>query len=157
MMKKLVLASILIFSLGLAGCSSAEEVSSISEEPVQEEAAQVDEERVSNAQQRVLSILQNRFKRYADIRYAESGKTYVLRIVDSSTLDEISLILSGEMSVSSWDLLTDELVDVSRTVYEELGEGYSIQIENSYDSSKTWVLILDGELLYDAIHDNASF
>jgi len=70
-------------------------------------------------------------------------------MTDSSFGDSIVLIAGGNATAHKlWNDLAATLAELSITIYREV-PGYSLAIVNPLNTSKTLLLIKNGEILYD--------
>lgn len=76
-------------------------------------------------------------------------KTFTMSSDDSEFATEILRVSSGEVEKDVWDSLAETVRGFSLTISDNLGEEYSVEIQNPMNEDRILLKAQNGEILYD--------
>lgn len=152
-MKKLLAVFMVSLTIGLYGCSSNLDPEASRADSVE----QASKNEPNEKELQVASILNERLKTTCETRFSKTDRTYYVRPVDQTMIDEINQTLSGTKNVHDWVMFVSTLKGVSEAIYEELGADYTILVENPYDATRFLVTIYDGKILSDVVAEEVGY
>ena len=131
---------------------SVEEVSNNVEEPIVEEVSN-DVESDTNVSENIMAELfktnlEEHMGQLVDVHYYESEKTYQLVAHDKGLRDGLILVALG-YEFPEWQTLVDSQVELSQTLLDTVGAGYTISIANPENPENNFLVVMDGEVIYD--------
>ena len=131
---------------------SVEEVSNNVEEPIVEEVSN-DVESDTDVSENIMAELfktnlENHMGQLVDVHYYESEKTYQLVAHDEGLRDGLILVALG-YDFPEWQTLVDSQVELSQTLLDTVGAGYTIAIANPENPENNFLVVMDGEVIYD--------
>lgn len=100
----------------------------------------------------MVMILEQQFDGIATVEFIESEKTFALTPTDQRLIEEIRLLPTG-LVTEEWSHLVGGLSDMSVSLSDAMGEGYSVQLLNPDDSTRALVVVVDGAVMYDVINE----
>lgn len=62
---------------------------------------------------------------------------------------ELTLMKEGHMERDDWEMLRENMVELSKSIKENLGEGYIISLLNPVNTDNTLLMVVDGLVVYD--------
>lgn len=62
---------------------------------------------------------------------------------------ELSLMKEGHMERDDWEMLRENMVELSKSIKENLGEGYTLSLLNPMNTDNTLLMVVDGLVVYD--------
>ena len=135
-----------------------EEVSVTAEELVEEASNDVEEvsndvETDTNVSENIMAELfktnlEEHMGQLVDVHYYESEKTYQLVAHDEGLRDGLILVALG-YEFPEWQTLVDSQVELSQTLLDTVGAGYTISIANPENPENNFLVVMDGEVIYD--------
>ena len=135
-----------------------EEVSVTAEELVEEASNDVEEvsndvETDTNVSENIMAELfktnlEEHMGQLVDVHYYESEKTYQLVAHDEGLRDGLILVALG-YEFPEWQTLVDSQVELSQTLLDTVGAGYTISIANPENPENNFLVVVDGEVIYD--------
>ena len=132
---------------------SVEEVSNDMEESVTAEEVSNDVESDTNVSEKIMAELfktnlEEHMGQLVDVHYYESEKTYQLVAHDEGLRDGLILVALG-YEFPEWQTLVDSQVELSQTLLDTVGAGYTISIANPENPENNFLVVMDGEVIYD--------
>ena len=92
--------------------------------------------------------LEEHMGQLVDVHYYESEKTYQLVAHDEGLRDGLILVALG-YEFPEWQTLVDSQVELSQTLLDTVGAGYTISIANPENPENNFLVVVDGEVIYD--------
>lgn len=89
----------------------------------------------------------------AEFNYDSDLDAISINFHDEDLGEELKWMAAGQVSTEYWDLLADELVEQSKIVAEMIGPETSYIMLNPQDPTYIVLEVLDGVVLYDAVHE----
>ena len=167
MKKSLVGFSIVaMFGLGLVGCTKGEVPdeqwksedsteqtvgSSTVESSEQKEPYKKDEVQLSTLEQQVLDAFQQSFQSTGPVRFDSVNKYYIITPTDPQFTQEMAAIMDGTLSLDVWTNLVQNVQQTSLGLQDTLGSGYTIIIENPFETGQMFLAVSDGEVVFDGL------
>ena len=132
---------------------SVEEVSNDMEESVTAEEVSNDVESDTDVSENIMAELfktnlEEHMGQLVDVHYYESEKTYQLVAHDEGLRDGLILVALG-YEFPEWQTLVDSQVELSQTLLDTVGAGYTISIANPENPENNFLVVMDGEVIYD--------
>lgn len=93
-------------------------------------------------------FLQNALDGLAEVTLRE-GDTFLIHPTEPGFAMELTQIINGEISLQPWNVLLDNLAQISET----LGESYSIALVNPVNTENLIAVVSDGSVIYDALNE----
>ena len=128
------------------------------EEPIVEESVTAEEvsndvESDTNVSENIMAELfktnlEEHMGQLVDVHYYESEKTYQLVAHDEALRDGLILVALG-YEFPEWQTLVDSQVELSQTLLDTVGAGYTISIANPENPENNFLVVMDGEVIYD--------
>ena len=133
-----------------------EEVSVTAEELVEEASNDVDTD--TDVSENIMAELfktnlEEHMGQLVDVHYYESEKTYQLVAHDEGLRDGLILVALG-YEFPEWQTLVDSQVELSQTLLDTVGAGYTISIANPENPENNFLVVMDGEVIYDVSADD---
>ena len=154
----LVIVAIIVMANYVGNKEESQTVVEQKEKPIVEESVTAEE--VSNDVESDTDVSENimaeLFKtnleehmgQLVDVHYYESEKTYQLVAHDEGLRDGLILVALG-YEFPEWQTLVDSQVELSQTLLDTVGAGYTIAIANPENPENNFLVVMDGEVIYD--------
>lgn len=94
---------------------------------------------------------------FGPTRFEPEIKSYVLTPTDPDTVAGIENIMKGTQDKGSWIELVNSVIDANKTMNERLGGGYSIVLENPYETGQMILAVKNGEVIHDGVAEAGGF
>lgn len=104
-------------------------------------------------QQVALEILKEANNGIGIVTFDQETKVYNLLPTNADFFIEVGAILEGLNDPAGWYGVRDSYVELSNTIRETVGSGYSLTIENPENPGTILLMVTDGEVFYDAVDD----
>lgn len=159
-MKKLLVSMLMIGSLLLVGCASHDSSSNVDTVNSTEASVQVDTlsaEQIKAGEQKMLEIYENDFGGNFEVSFNEENKAFYLLPTNRLLINEINQVINGQRDVEEWATMIRSICNYSQGMEDGGLSGYSVELLNPYNNSRTLVLIMDGKLLSDSVADSVGY
>ena len=121
------------------------------EKAEKEKAAKAKEQK--EKEQAILQILKSSYDGMAKVEFNEKEKVFVLTPVGEAFEQELTMMIAGTKGMEDWDILKDSLRTLSSGARDQLGDGYSISLQNPMNEENSILMARNGMILYDAFLD----
>lgn len=118
----------------------------VPEEPLVADEPNEDMEEVA------LQTLQGSFEGAGDVYFNQEYKLYSVVPTDPAFVDDMLYLREGH-NLSEWDYLVNSVVELSSSLVDVLGSGYSVALVNPVNTDNHLILATDGVLVYDAFNE----
>lgn len=87
------------------------------------------------------------------VKFDEESKSFSITLPEEVAL-ELVLMQQGSIGTEDWEYLRDNVIKLSTTIQEVLGDGYIISLINPMNTEKTLLTVADGVVFYDVFGDS---
>ena len=152
MIKKiLIVLLVLIVAIGVLSfsCGGSVDEDPVAEDPVAEDpVSDVDHDGAYD----VYLILQDNMSENYHISMDKEGKTFFITPNSEDFAYEVTLAIGGDpQSMEDWDNMVSSSKELSQSIYER--SGYAYAVRNPLDTDRILLVISNGIVLYDVVHD----
>ena len=123
--------------------------------PVKKEEPKKDDSKAQEfLEDKHLEILQNSYDGMSSVKFNREEKMFVVTPTNEDLIMAITMVMSGNPGLQqNWDELVGSFVDMSATMKENLGDGYSISMSNPVNTDNIILIVMNGTVIYDAVNN----
>lgn len=111
------------------------------------------EEGATPAEEETLAILRDAYEDRGHVYFGSFSKTIFIYPTDPG-MELIVKRIEGGNTPETWDGIVEEMVGLSATLNDTLGEGYSIRYMTPMSGESAIIVAKDGALVYDFANDH---
>lgn len=105
----------------------------------------------SSMEQNLLTIFQQSFATTGTVRFEKENKFYVITPNDPQFVQDISDIMKGTRGMDEWNQLVRTLQETSSEMQGIVGSGYTIILENPFETGEMILAARDGAIIFDGL------
>lgn len=100
-----------------------------------------------------LNIMEDNLSSQAEIDLNRELKVFTITPTDPQFTQALVMVAEGVNGEDDWNFMVYSLSDLSESMTELLGEGYSLSLINPANPEKQLLLLSDGQVLYDVFNE----